>query len=62
MDTNLHEWDFMGKLLDGVEVECKALEEVGDVLRGKRLTKKELSHENRFPVFHGELHTAPARW
>ena len=25
MDTNLHEWDFMGKLLDGVEVEWKAL-------------------------------------
>ena len=55
MDTNKHEYDFLGKLLDGVEVEWKPLGEVGNVLRGKRLTKKELSVDNKFPVFHGGL-------
>jgi type I restriction enzyme S subunit len=46
---------FMDKLLDGVEVEWKALWEISNVLRGKRLTKKQLSDADKFPVFHGGL-------
>ena len=38
---------------DGVEF--KKLGEVCEVLRGKRLTKKELSANGRYPVFHGGL-------
>jgi hypothetical protein len=30
MNTNGHEYDFLGKLLDGAEVEWKALGEVAD--------------------------------
>ncbi|EPU3860378.1 restriction endonuclease subunit S, partial [Escherichia coli] len=43
------------KLLDGTEVEWKALGDVTSVLRGKRLTKNLLSAEEKFPVFHGGL-------
>lgn len=38
---------------DGVEY--KKLGEVCKVFRGKRLTKKELSEEGQYPVFHGGL-------
>ncbi|MBS1730840.1 MAG: restriction endonuclease subunit S [Bacteroidetes bacterium] len=37
------------------KVEWKTLGEVCKVLRGKRLTKKELSENEKFPVFHGGL-------
>ncbi|EBJ7457145.1 restriction endonuclease subunit S [Salmonella enterica] len=46
---------YLEKLLDGVGVEWKALEDVTSVLRGKRLTKNLLSAEEKFPVFHGGL-------
>lgn len=46
---------YLEKLLDGAEVEWKALEDVTSVLRGKRLTKNLLSAEEKFPVFHGGL-------
>lgn len=46
---------YLEKLLDGVEVEWKVLGEVSNVLRGKRLTKSQLSEEAKFPVFHGGL-------
>ena len=36
-------------------MEYKTLGEVCNVLRGKRLTKKELSNEYKYPVFHGGL-------
>ena len=56
MNTDGHELNsFLRKLLDGAEVEWKALGEVANVLRGKRLTKKELSDDNSFPVYHGGL-------
>lgn len=47
--------NFLEKLLDGAEVEWKALGDVTSVLRGKRLTKNLLSAEEKFPVFHGGL-------
>ncbi|WMM26030.1 restriction endonuclease subunit S [Tissierella sp. MB52-C2] len=47
--------NFMEKLLDGVEVEWKALGEVSNVLRGRRLTRNQLSDAEKFPVFHGGL-------
>jgi len=46
---------FLEKLLDGVEVEWKALGEVTNVLRGKRLTKSQLTEGADFPVYHGGL-------
>lgn len=46
---------YLDKLLEGVEVEWKTLGEVCKVLRGKRLTKKELIENGEYPVFHGGL-------
>ena len=43
------------KLLEGVEVEWKALGEVSKVLRGKRLTRDMLTPDEKYPVFHGGL-------
>jgi hypothetical protein len=50
-----HTFPFIERLLDGVEVEWKPLGEVSCVLRGKRLTKKELNNEEIYPVFHGGI-------
>ncbi|HEY6022517.1 MAG TPA: restriction endonuclease subunit S [Candidatus Paceibacterota bacterium] len=47
--------DFLETLLDGVAVEWKSLGEITNVLRGKRLTKSQLSEEEKFPVYHGGL-------
>lgn len=46
---------YIERLLQGDEVVWKPLGEVCKVLRGKRLTKKELSDEGIYPVFHGGL-------
>ena len=46
---------YLDKLLEGVEVEWRTLGEVCKVLRGNRLTKKELVENGVFPVFHGGL-------
>ncbi|WP_289013568.1 restriction endonuclease subunit S [uncultured Capnocytophaga sp.] len=46
---------YIERLLQGAEVVWKPLGEVCKVLRGKRLTKKELSDEGIYPVFHGGL-------
>lgn len=43
------------KLLDGVQVEWTALGNIANVLRGKRLTKNQLSDSEGIPVFHGGL-------
>lgn len=43
------------KLLEGVEVEWKTLEEITNILRGKRLTRNLLSANDKYPVFHGGL-------
>ena len=51
----MKETSFLAKLLDGERVEWKSLGEVCEVLRGSRLTKKELSDEYQYPVFHGGL-------
>lgn len=50
-----HTFPFIERLLDGAEVEWKPLGEVSCVLRGKRLTKKELNNEEIYPVFHGGI-------
>src|SRR5690554_4586311 len=46
---------YLEKLLNGVEVEWKTLGEVTKVLRGRRLTRDQLSENEKFPVFHGGL-------
>lgn len=40
---------------EGKEVEWKTLGEVCQVIRGKRLTKNQLSEDEQYPVFHGGL-------
>lgn len=46
---------YLGKLLEGAIVEWKPLGEITNVLRGRRLTRNQLSDENSYPVFHGGL-------
>lgn len=46
---------FLAKLLDEAEVTWVELGEVTQTLRGKRLTKKQLSEGAKYPVFHGGL-------
>ncbi len=46
---------YLERLLEGEAVEWKTLGEVCDILRGKRLTKKELSEGGKYAVFHGGL-------
>ena len=46
---------YLERLLDGAAVEWVPLGEVVKVLRGKRLTKGELSEDKEYPVFHGGL-------
>ena len=43
------------KLLNNVEVESKTLGEICEVLRGKRLTKRDLVDNAKYPIFHGGL-------
>ena len=45
----------LNKLLQNTEVQWETLGEVCKVLRGNRLTKKELVENGEYPVFHGGL-------
>lgn len=45
----------LDQLLTGVDIKWKSLDEVTNVLRGRRLTRKSLSPDEKFPVFHGGL-------
>ena len=48
--------DYLQQLLNNQPVEWKKLGEVCDVLRGKRLTKSQLSQENNgYAVYHGGI-------
>ena len=38
-----------------MQVTWRKISEIGSVMRGKRLTKKMLSEENKYPVYHGGL-------
>lgn len=46
---------YIEKLLDGAKITWLPLGKATKVLRGRRLTKDQLSVENKFPVFHGGL-------
>lgn len=50
-----YEWYRDELLTFGDEVERKKVSEITNVLRGKRLTKTQLSEEGKFSVFHGGL-------
>jgi len=53
---------FMEKLLDGAEVEWKALGEIGKFQRGKRFVKKDMISKG-FPCIHyGEMYTHYSIW
>ena len=45
----------LDKLIKGVDIEWKNIDEVTTVMRGRRLTRKQLSPDEKFPVFHGGL-------
>ena len=47
--------NYLEKLLDGADVTWKPLGEISKVLRGKRLTKSQLSDSAKYAVFHGGL-------
>ncbi len=41
------------KLLEGIEIDWKTLGEVASINRGRRVTKRELSPDKKYPVFSG---------
>lgn len=53
---------YLEKLLDGVEVEWKALEDVGEFLRGKRFVKSDIKSEGVPCLHYGELYTHYGIW
>lgn len=53
--TNTNIFPYLERLLDGEAVEWKTLGEVCDILRGKRVTKKELSDEGKYAVFQNSM-------
>lgn len=44
---------YLEKLLDGFELQWKSLEEVAEIIRGVRITKKDLLGDGRYPVVSG---------
>lgn len=46
---------YLERLLDGATLEWLPLGQVVKILRGKRLTKSELSEDEEYPVYHGGL-------
>lgn len=53
---------FMEKLLDGVEVEWKLLDDVGVFLRGKRFVKADMRSEGVPCIHYGEMYTHFGIW
>ena len=47
--------DYMDKLLDGVEVEWKALEDVVKIQRGKRLVRSQLEKSGNYAVYQNSM-------
>src|SRR5690554_5958513 len=45
----------LDELLQGVDVEWLALGKISKILRGRRLTKNQLTKVGNYPVFHGGL-------
>ena len=58
----MNELSFMEKLLDGVEVEWKALGDVGKFLRGKRFVKADMMTEGVPCIHYGEMYTHYGIW
>ncbi|MCX8482805.1 MAG: restriction endonuclease subunit S, partial [Crocinitomicaceae bacterium] len=44
---------YLDKLLEGVDVEWKPLGELSEIIRGVRITKKELLNKGKYPVVSG---------
>lgn len=53
---------FLEKLLDGVEVEWRALGDIGDFVRGKRFVKTDLVSEGVPCIHYGEMYTHYGIW
>ena len=54
--------NFLEKLLDGVEVEWKALGEIGTFIRGRRFTKVDYVDEGISVIHYGEIYTQYGVW
>lgn len=53
---------FIEKLLDGVEVEWKSLDDIGTFLRGKRFVKADMISEGVPCIHYGEMYTHYGIW
>ncbi|WP_421947111.1 hypothetical protein [Phaeodactylibacter xiamenensis] len=53
---------FIEKLLEGGEVEWKALGEIGEFQRGKRFVKKDMILEGTPCIHYGEMYTHYGIW
>ena len=49
--------NFMGKLLDGVDVEWKALGTLGELVRGNGLQKKDFTETGIPAIHYGQIYT-----
>ena len=49
--------NFMGKLLDGVDVEWKALGTLGELVRGNGLQKKDFTETGVPAIHYGQIYT-----
>lgn len=58
----MSELSYLEKLLDGVDVEWKALDDVGEFLRGKRFVKSDIIFEGIPCIHYGELYTHYGIW
>jgi len=53
----MSEMHFMEKLLDGVEVEWKALGDVGELIRGNGLPKADFTESGIPAIHYGQIYT-----
>ena len=58
----MSELNYLEKLLDGVEVQWKALDSIGEFLRGKRFVKSDLISEGVPCIHYGEMYTHYGIW
>lgn len=53
----MSELSYMEKLLDGVEVEWKSLGELGELVRGNGLPKKDFTESGIPAIHYGQIYT-----
>jgi type I restriction enzyme, S subunit len=53
---------FMEKLLDGVEVQSKALGDIGNFIRGSGIQKTDFTESGAGCIHYGQIHTHYGTW